>query len=744
MSLSLDSNQDARVTPGARVNRRRRLGEMLVTQGIISPDQLTEVLELQRTEKTTRIGQLLIELGYVTEMQLADLIADQLRLPSADLTSIEISPDAVAKVPRELAIKHRCLPWMIQGRDLLVVTADPTDVAAIDAIGFATGLRVKPVVAPESEVVAAIERCYSVDEPGPEATFEHLELADQFAIIDDIEGESAAGAEEDLERAAQAGPVIKLVNSILADAIASGASDIHIEPQQKGVNLRYRIDGALRHIATMPKRSQAKIVSRIKIAAHMDIAERRRPQDGRTRTVLGGRSYDLRVSTLPTADGEKAVIRILEQDRAKIALEDLGFEDETLEAFRALLRRPQGLILVTGPTGSGKTSTLYAALNFLTAETTNIVTIEDPVEYRLAGINQVAVSDRAGLTFATGLRSILRQDPNVVMVGEIRDLETAQVAFHAAQTGHLVLSTLHTNDAPGAVTRLVDMGIPAYLVASSVIAVQAQRLVRRLCDCKTPQPDGTATPNGCEQCRFTGYKGRMAVHELLSLTPRVRTVLLSQPSSDPVRRVARSSGMRTMFEDGQHKVARGLTTTDELLRVVPPPEEEVANEPVSEEREAGAFPAPLPPPRAARPPRALIIDADEASARAVQQVLSGQRIETFVARTPQEGLAIVYRENPDLILADVVGAPGTDGLDLLRKLKAHLATCQIPVVMLSSVGHVQAEVKAIDGGAEDFLRKPVDHHLLLSRIRRALLRSSLAGAVAAPAHDEVAPSRLSA
>jgi type IV pilus assembly protein PilB len=738
MSLSLDSNHDGPVAPNARVNRRRRLGEMLVAQGIISPDQLNEVLELQRTEKTTRIGQLLIELGYVTELQLTDLIADQLRLPSADLTSIEISPDAVARVPRELAIKHRCLPWMIQGRDLLLVTADPTDVSAIDAIGFATGLRVKPVVAAESEVVAAIERCYAADEAGPEATFERVELADQFAIIDDIEGESAGGAEEDLERAAQAGPVIKLVNSILADAIASGASDIHIEPQQKGVNLRYRIDGALRHIVTMPKRSQAKIVSRIKIAAHMDIAERRLPQDGRTRTVLAGRSYDLRVSTLPTADGEKAVIRILEQDRAKIALEDLGFEDDTLETFRALLRRPQGLILVTGPTGSGKTSTLYAALNFLTAETTNIVTIEDPIEYRLAGINQVAVSDRAGLTFATGLRSILRQDPNVVMVGEIRDLETAQVAFHAAQTGHLVLSTLHTNDAPGAVTRLVEMGVPAYLVASSAIAVQAQRLVRRLCSCKAVQPDGTATPNGCEHCRFTGYKGRMAVHELLPLTPRVRTVLLSQPSSDPLRMAARSNGMRTMFEDGQRKVARGLTTVEELMRVVPPPEEENVAEADNAEAEAGASPVSAESPRAARPPRALIIDTDEASARSVQNVLTAEHFDTFVARTPQEGLAVVYRESPDLILADVVGTPGSDGLDLLRKLKGRLATCQVPVVMLSSVGHVQAEVRALDAGAEDFLRKPIDPNLLLSRIRRALLRSSLAGTAPGPAQASAA------
>jgi len=567
------------VPPPLRIparNRRRFLGEMLVAQGIISPEQLEEALRLQKkADKATRIGRLLVELGYVTELQLADLIADQFRLPSADLTTLEVSPDAVARVPRELAVKHRCLPLLVEGRDLHLITADPTDVQALDAIGFKTGLRVRPVVAAESEVASAIERYYAVSgETTSQVSLDTAALADQLAVVDEADGDAAANSEEELERAAQTGPVIRLVNSIIADAIRAGASDIHVEPQQKGVNLRYRVDGALRHVITMPKRSQAKIVSRVKIVSHMDIAERRKPQDGRTRIVVGGSAYDLRVSTLPTADGEKVVVRILAQDRAKISLEELGFDEESLAFFRDLLRRPQGLILVTGPTGSGKTSTLYAALNYLASETTNIVTIEDPIEYRLAGINQVAVSDRAGLTFATGLRSILRQDPNIVMVGEIRDVETAHIAFQAAQTGHLVLSTLHTNDAPSAVTRLVEMGVPAYLVASSVIAVQAQRLVRRLCACRTALPDGRAEPVGCEACRHTGYRGRVAVHELLRLTPRVRTALLSHASSDFVRQVARASGMRTMFEDGERKIALGVTTMEEVLRVVPPPEKE--------------------------------------------------------------------------------------------------------------------------------------------------------------------------
>jgi Tfp pilus assembly pilus retraction ATPase PilT/ActR/RegA family two-component response regulator len=487
----------------------------------------------------------------------------------------------------------------------------------------------------------------------------------------------------------------------------------------------------------MPKRSQAKIVSRIKIAAHMDIAERRKPQDGRTRIVVGGSAYDLRVSSLPTADGEKVVIRILAQDRAKIALEELGFDDETFAHFLDVLRRPQGMILVTGPTGSGKTSTLYAALNFLAAETTNIVTIEDPMEYRLAGVNQVAVSDRAGLTFAAGLRSILRQDPNVVMVGEMRDFEAAQVAFQAAQTGHLVLSTLHTNDAPSAVTRLVDMGIPAYLVASSVIAVQAQRLVRRLCQCKKVLPDGRAEPVGCEACRFTGYRGRMAVHELLRLTPRVRTALLSHASSDFLRQVARASGMRTMFEDGERKVALGLTTMDELLRNVPPPElDDTAEIFVPDRRGGGPMPAPQAPaqvprdavPAAARRPRVLIVDSDTAHAGRLAEALEQEHYEVLRAGSPAEALPMVFRESPDVVLAEAGGAAPAAGIDFLRKLRQNLATVALPVVVVTADDEVETELQALDAGADDFLRKSASAAVLLSRVRRILLRVHLSRA----------------
>nr|MCU0255782.1 Flp pilus assembly complex ATPase component TadA [Vicinamibacterales bacterium] len=455
MALPLNAPLSLAVSP----RPRRRLGEMLLAEGILSPEQLREVLAVQQAHKGLRLGRVLIDLGYVTEVALADLIADQLRLPTVELAGGAPAPEALAALPRDIALRTRCVPWLLEGRDLVVATADPTDVHALDLVSFKTGRRVRPAVAPENDIQVALERYYPADEPPALASADTLSLADQLAIVDEVDVDTGVTPDDDLARAAQAAPVIRLVNAILADAILAGASDIHIEPQQKGVALRYRVDGALRHVITMPKRSQAKVVSRIKITAHMDIAERRKPQDGRTRIVLGGAAYDLRVSTLPTADGEKVVLRILAQDRGRLELAALGFEADLLAQLKALLARPQGLLLVTGPTGSGKTSTLYAALNHLVDATTNIVTIEDPIEYRLAGINQVAVSERAGLSFAAGLRAILRQDPDVVMVGEIRDVETAQVAFQAAQTGHLVLATAHTNDAPSTVTRLVDLGV---------------------------------------------------------------------------------------------------------------------------------------------------------------------------------------------------------------------------------------------------------------------------------------------
>jgi type IV pilus assembly protein PilB len=711
-----------------RSRARRKLGEMLLDNGVITQDQLDEALSRQKLDKTARVGRLLVDLGFATESQICEVVAEQLRIPAADLAAVDVPNDVLAKVSRDLAMKHVCLPWFIENRDLYLIMADPTNIAAADAVAFQSGLRVKPVVAPESEVVAAIERFYAAEESSL-AQFDNLDVAEQLSVVS--EQDRDASADEEAEVQAQGAPVVKLVNAVLADAIRAGASDIHVEPRQKEVELRYRVDGLLRKVMTMPKRVHNKVVSRIKIMSHMDISERRKPQDGRTFVRVGGRNFDLRVSTLPTADGEKCVLRVLVQDRAQVGLEELGFETAVLAVFREMLSRPQGMILVTGPTGSGKTSTLYAALNFLRHETTNIVTVEDPVEYRLPGVSQVAVQDKAGLTFAAGLRSILRQDPDVVMVGEIRDLETAQIALQAAQTGHLVLSTLHTNDAPSAITRLVEMGLPAYVVASSLIAVLAQRLVRRMCDCKTKNPDGTASPKGCEACRFSGFKGRMAVYELMRLTPRIRSVLLARASDDVVRRAAQATGMISMFQDGRSKVARGQTTLDEVKRVVPPDEpDDIESAPgVAEQPSSGESATDIPAPLAtavgvSRPSRILVVEDDPALAEGLKDMLSAAGYDVSTAPDGQAALAFVYRERPDLILTDVL-MPGMDGLELLRRVRRDLSTCQIPVLFLTGVDGLAVEVQALDLGADDYITKPVQQGRLLSRVRRGLFRAHL-------------------
>jgi type IV pilus assembly protein PilB len=703
--------------------RRKYLGEMLCEQGAISRPQLEEVLELQKKEKGARIGRLLLDLGYVTEVQICEIVAEQLRIPAADLVAVDIPAEVLKLVTRELATKYVCLPWFVEGRELYLIMADPTNVVAADAIAFSTGLKVKPVVAPESEILLAMQRFYSIEEASL-AQFGDIDLAEQLSVM--TESSEDAVEEDNLEEDAQRVPLVKLVNAILVDAIRAGASDIHIEPQEKGINVRYRVDGLLRQVTTMPKSLQTKVISRIKITAHMDISERRKPQDGRARLIVAEKAYDMRVSTLPTADGEKVVIRILVQDRAQVALDDLGFEPDMLATFKEMLHRPQGMILVTGPTGSGKTSTLYAALNFLRSETTNIVTVEDPIEYRLAGVNQVAVSDKAGLTFAAGLRSILRQDPNVVMVGEIRDGETAQIAFQAAQTGHLVLSTLHTNDAPAAVTRLVEMGVPAYLVAASVIAVQAQRLVRRLCVCKTVNPDGTAQPKGCDLCRGSGFKGRLAIYELLRVTPRVRSVLLARGSDDLVRRAGRVSGMRTMFMDGERKVARGITVREELIRVIPPDESDDEGTELSvEDPAAPSIPAPLSREvRRVRRTKILVVEDEPEMLEILRELLAAEEYDVVTAVDGREARTLLYKEAPDLILTDLQ-MPGMDGLELLEKVRGDLSTRHIPVIVLTAMQSKDAEIQAYNLGADDYLTKPFQSNLLLSHIRRSLFRAHL-------------------
>jgi type IV pilus assembly protein PilB len=553
----------------------RQLADVLLEEQLISTEDLDRALGEQRRLGKS-LGRVLIEMGMFTEAGLVAALAKHLGLEFVDLADRQIDTVAATLIPEQLARRHGVLPIGFDARGaLLVAMSDPSNVVAIDDVRTVTDREVRPVVATRGDIMAAIDR--------------YARMGDSVENIADEMG----GDEEDTDLArikevVDDAPVVKFVNALITQAVQDRASDIHIEPGEHDIRVRYRIDGVLHEITSQSRKIHAGVVSRLKIMAEMDIAERRVPQDGRISLKTGGKIVDLRVSTLPTVFGEKVVMRILDKSSILLQLSDLGFLDHNYARYEASFRKPYGMILVTGPTGSGKSTTLYATLNVINNPEVNIVTVEDPVEYRLQGINQVQIHNKAGLTFPTALRSILRQDPDVVLVGEMRDHETAQIGMEAALTGHLVLSTLHTNDAPSAVTRLTEMQIDPFLVASAVDVVLAQRLARRLCKrCKEayePRPeelkaaglpwhDDDALPTlfksaGCQTCGNTGYRGRLAVHEVMQVTEEVERLIVERASTDEIAKFARAQGMRTLREDGLAKVLMGATTLEEIARVV--------------------------------------------------------------------------------------------------------------------------------------------------------------------------------
>ena len=556
-----------------------QLHELLLARGLVTEQQLEEARSVA-AEKGRSLGRVLIEIGYVSEAGLVSILAEQLGLEFVDLGETHIDASAVAMVPEATARRHSCIPIRFDEEQRLVVAmADPANVVAIDDIRALTKRDVRSVVATKADVLAAINRNYRLDR-----TAETLaeEAAAEFEESDKLLEEAIS------EAGAQDAPIIKLVNLLITQAINDRASDIHVEPEEKSLRVRYRIDGVLHEVMTPPKSVQSGITSRLKIMADINIAERRIPQDGRIGIVVQGKQIDIRVATLPTVNGEKIVMRLLDKSSVLLRLEDLGFQPRNYERYEESFRKPYGQILVTGPTGSGKSTTLYATLNILNQPQVNIITVEDPVEYRLNGINQVQTNPKAGLTFASALRSILRSDPDIVLIGEIRDRETAQIATEAALTGHLVLSTLHTNDAPSAMTRLVEMGTEPFLVASALDCVLAQRLARKLCEkCKdmyAPTAEELTVaklpfdpneelpkiyrPVGCTSCGNTGYRGRLAIHEVLTVTEEIERMVTEHASSEDMGRVAREQGMSTLREDGMEKVRQGVTSIEEVLRVV--------------------------------------------------------------------------------------------------------------------------------------------------------------------------------
>ena len=557
------------------MNGGGHLGTVLLDEGLISQADLDQAVVLGQ-ERNLPLGRVLVDENMVSESALVKALARHIGIEFVDLTSITIDPGAAGLVPDQLARRYAALPIGFEDEKLVIAMADPGNVLAVDDIRAISGREVVTKVATRTDVENALGRLAGLDD----SVTDLAELAADGVETEDLNA---------VEAAAEEAPVIKLVNTLITRAAADRASDIHIEPTDQDLRIRYRIDGVLHELMRTPRSISRAVVSRLKIMSDIDIAERRRPQDGRISLRVSGRQIDLRVSTLPTIYGEKVVMRILDNSTATLNLTDLGFLPDTLDRFAESYEKPYGTILVTGPTGSGKSTTLYATLNVLNRPEVNIVTVEDPVEYRLSGINQVQVNKKAGLDFSSALRSFLRQDPDVMLVGEIRDLETAQIAIESALTGHMVLSTLHTNDAPSSISRLTEMGLEPFLVGSAVDAILAQRLARRLCTtCRVPyEPTlealrtagwdlegmGNEMPtlykaDGCSSCSGTGYKGRLALHELMTVTEEIERLTVERATTDEIAKVAESQGMRPLRMDGLAKVAQGLTTIEEVFRVV--------------------------------------------------------------------------------------------------------------------------------------------------------------------------------
>jgi len=528
--------------------------------------------------RVPQLLELLVAAGVLTPRQIARLLADEFGLAAVELDAVDVPDEVLRLVPRALAVRHGLLPLARDGRTLRVAIGDPLDTDGIDDLGRLLGLAIEPVVAPAEEVARAIGRFYGGDESAPESEPDDVS-------VDAIAASPAAVPDEETSSADDA-PVVQLVHALILEAIRRRASDIHLEPLEKRFRVRYRIDGVLLEVDGPPKRLQAAVVSRLKIMANLSIAEKRLPQDGRIQIVLDGKPLDLRVSSLPTAHGESVVMRILDRENLRPGLPELGFLRDDQAVLERLLALPDGIVLVTGPTGSGKTTTLYSCLHHLNRSDRKIITVEDPVEYQLTGVNQVPVRHDVGMTFASALRAMLRQAPNVVMIGEIRDRETAEIAIHAALTGHLVFSTLHTNDAPGAVTRLIDLGVKPFLVATTLRAALAQRLVRKVCPaCRRPQAPSAAerralglapTPapdaaflrgSGCPECSGTGYRGRLGIFELLVVDEEIQGLIHENAGSAQLRARARARGLRTMREDGVRKAIAGLTTIEEVVSI---------------------------------------------------------------------------------------------------------------------------------------------------------------------------------
>src|SRR5881398_3553406 len=726
-------------------------------EGVVTPELLVELRE--KAPPPATLWETLVAQKIASDDQILAALSTRFRLKVAD--PAQLDPAAKERVPEQVARRYQILPLRATDSYLEVATANPFDLDAEKALAFATAREIRMFLLAPSKIAERLDEMYrpekAVDKllEGMESSAELVQLQDTLAP-DEIT--IAASEAEASQR-----PVVRLVDLIISEGILARSSDIHIEPEEGGVAVRYRIDGVLRQVMKIPRQAGLPLISRIKIMSSLDIADRLRPQDGRARVAVNGQPIDLRVSTLPAALGEKVVIRILDSRGTVKTLDSLGLNPDEVESLRRLLENHEGILLVTGPTGSGKTTTLYSCINQIKSEGVNIVTVEDPVEYRMQGIVQVQVQEKAGLTFASALRSILRQDPNVVLVGEIRDRETAQIAVQASLTGHLVLSTLHTNDAANAVTRLVDIGVEAYKIAAALRGVVAQRLMRKLCPtCKEvwmeapPDrlkpwiPKGTPLYRaaGCPDCAMTGYRGRFSIMEVLTVTPEVESRIAAGEPAERIAKAARRGGIKSLWDSGLAHVLRGESTVDELMRVVDVPQEDVA-EPVPApggRRPSSGMPAsrgtPAPPagtfaahfdlleepqrPRVSGPHgelavKVLLVDDEDSLRKVMRDLLERDGYSVSEARDGVQALDQIDRVGPDIIVLDL-NLPGLDGYGVLSHLRSRPATASIPVIVLTAKGDEDNEVRVFELGADDFLTKPFRARALSARLEAVLGR----------------------
>jgi type IV pilus assembly protein PilB len=755
------------------------IGDLLVREGIIDATGLSRARETQEKSGIS-LTKALATLGLADEQNMVTAIARSTRLEALDPKLPEVLADVAALLPADFCRKRAVVPLSLQGKILRLAVGDPLDYSTIQDAEFRSGKRILAVVASHTQILGLIQQIYPGEAPANLDALGAADVQGEVEKVGDSEIEVVDPAK--LAKDTQMPPVVRLVNLILSGAAKNGASDIHMEPKESHLQIRYRVDGMLRDVIKVPRNQSDATISRMKIISGMDIADRRRPQDGRSRLKYEGKRIDLRVSTLPTQFGEKVVIRLLDSKRAQITMGQLGLTPENQHTFELMLSRAQGMILVVGPTGSGKSSTLYTALNWVKSPAKNIITVEDPIEYQLDGVNQVQINTKAGVTFAAGLRSILRQDPNIILVGEIRDQETAGIALEAAQTGHLLLSTLHTNDAPGTITRLLDLGIEPFLISSAVIGILAQRLVRSPCpSCSVSQAPSAdviekaggasrlpadakwITGRGCEECRQSGCKGRIAIHELLPVNDEVRELISRRASEHAIRKAARNAGMRTLLEDGILKAAKGLTTLEDVVRVVAADDAAAHKEeatkpeatpssaarddaathgeeaekpaergtPAGVPRKAKLEPNEAPPPVASelRKPgdspgkeRVLVVEDSTTIASVVKYFLELEGFEVLVAKDGNSGLESARRDQPHVIVTDY-NMPGMDGMAMVKALRAEAATRGIAVLMLTSEENVEKEAQALEAGVDDYILKPVEPRRLAARVRSVLARS---------------------